>query len=298
LLVITIVFFSNVLSAQDSLDKLIPGKDSIWNWAIKKPVTTYSKGNLYSLIPDETDLFIEYGFEKAITCTYRNAMANTIRIDVFKMTSSGAAFGIYGFKALPGKKIIELGDESALYDYYIDVWKGSYYYRVTASNKNYGMIDTVLLFADYVNKRINEKGVKPFLASLLEDSPDYKSVKYFKGIVALDRIYRFGHGSVAGFEEGVAGKKDRSILFVIGYRDFRTAREWIAAGKGKLRHYDDIYSSFQLHDNGWSIKDKTGTPVSFLPYDKYLLVIKGKEWDEAVKDFEKVKKLFDLNNRH
>ena len=291
--VIIIAFFSTTLNAQDSLNDLIPDKDEIWNWTIKKPAETFLSGKLYSFIPEDTDLFTEYGFEEAVTCAYRNSMANTIRIDIFKMTSVKAAFGIYSFKALKKKKVTAIGDESALYDYYIDVWKGNYYFRVTANNKHFGMIDTLLLFAGFVDNKILATGKRPALASLMKDSLKYNNIKYFKGIVALDQIYQFGHGSIVGFSEGVAGKKDRATLFIIGYKDFRTAREWIAAAKGKFKHYDDLYSNFELQEKGWSISDKTGTPVSFMPYDRFLLIVKGKEWEKAVKDFEKTRNILE-----
>ena len=286
--IIAIVALSNILQAQDDMKNLIPGKDDIRNWTIKKPAETYSTGNLYSFIPNETDLFVEYGFEEAATCTFRNYMANTVRIDIFKMTSDDAAFGIYSFKSLPVNKPSDLGDRSALYDYYVDVWKGKYYYRVTANNKHYGMIDTLLLMAEYVDGKITGKGEKPLLATVMEDSLRYINVKYLKGIVALDQIYAFGHGSVVGFNEAVVGKKERLQVFIIGYKDGRKAREWIASARGKFKHYDDLYSNFQLHDTGWSIDDKTGTPVSFMPYGKYLLIIKGEEWEDAVKGFENI----------
>ncbi len=289
--VIAIVILSNILNAQDSIKKLVPGKADIWNWTIKKPVKTYSAGNLFSYIPNETDLFIEYGFEEAVTCTYRNYMANTIRIDVYEMDSDSGAFGIYSFRSLPKKKIAGLGDESALYDYYVDVWKGNFYFRVTANNKHFGMIDTLLLFAGYVDGKIAAEGKKPALASLLEDSLNYKNVKFFKGIVALDQIYPFGHGSIVGFTEGVTGSKDRPQVFIIGYKDSRSAREWIASAKGKFRHYDDIYSDFKMFCAGWSIKDKSGTPVSFLPFGRFLFIVKGKVWEDAIEDFEKMKQL-------
>ncbi len=291
--IIAIVVLSNILQAQDDIKNLIPGKDDIWSWTIKKPAETYSTGNLYSFIPNETDLFMEYGFEEAATCTFRNYMANTVRIDIFKMTSGKAAFGIYSFKALQKKKDAAVGDESALYDYYVDVWKGNYYFRVNANNKHFGMIDTLLLFAGFVDNKIPATGKKPALASLMKDTLKYNNVKYLKGIVALDQIYQFGHGSIVGFNEGVAGKKGRATLFIIGYKDFRTAREWIAAAKGKFKHYDDLYSNFKLTEKGWSINDKTGTPVSFMPYDRFLLIVKGKEWKEAVKDFEKIKMILE-----
>ena len=293
--IIAAVIMSNILNAQDSIKDLIPGKNDIWNWTIKKPVKTFSTGNLYSFIPAETDLFVEYGFKEATTCTFRNYMANTIRIDIFKMASDTAAYGIYSFKALQKNKMTDVGDQSALYDYYIDVWKRDYYYRVTANNKHFGMIDTLLLMAEYVAEKIPGKGEKPLLAAVMEDSLRYNNVKYLKGIVALDQIYAFGHGSVVGFNEAVVGKKERAQIFIIGYKNGRKGREWIASAKGKFKHYDDIYGNFQLHDNGWSVNDKSGTPVCFMPYGRYLLIIKGEEWDDAVAELNKMKDILHRN---
>ena len=145
-----------------------------------------------------------------------------------------------------------------------------------------------MLFAKTIVPKISINGKKPQLTQAFY-LPGFEitNVKYITGIIGLNNIFNFGHGSIASFSEGIYGKWEDKFLFVFAYEDGRKRREWFASAKGKMQmskkfsNYTAIYDSF-------SVTDKAGSLFSFKPYSKYILVVKGLGLEEANAVFEKI----------
>lgn len=269
--------------AQQTVDveEILPSIEDYPNWAIKDSIETYSNDDLFFYINGGADIYLEYGFEKVVACKYINNLTRTILIDIYKMTDPTAAHGIFSLNSSSKGIAIELGTKSILYDYYLDTWKGPYFIRFTASAKENGLMDTLLLMAKQVDSKIIEKGKLPHI-SLAYDLPDFdfESIKYIRGIIALNNVFNFGHGSISGFSEGLIGSYENKTLFTFAYENERKRREWFASAKGKMQ-MSKKFSDYNEEEEGFTVKDKSGTSYCFKPFKRFMIVIKGYSWEAA-----------------
>ncbi len=283
--------FTSILFGQKPVDtkSLLPEDGDIPNWNLKDSVETYFGEDLFMYINGGADMYLEYGFDEVATGRYLNYISNNILVDIYKMSSIDAAYGIYTLSSTSKGKPQDFGDQSLLYDYYLDLWKGPYFMRFTANKKENGMIDTLVVFAKTISSKISINGKKPLLTqAFFLPGMEIRNVKYITGIIGLNNVFNFGHGSIAGFSEGLYGKWEEKLLFVFSYDDDRKRREWFASAKGKMQ-MSKKFSNYIAVDDGFTVTDKSGTLLSFLPYKKYIMVVKGLGWEEAKPVFDQIK---------
>jgi len=294
--IIWIVLFIGCSSIGQEIIKsnsMLPDSDAIPNWQMKDSVETYTGDDLFLYINGGADLYLEYGFEDVSTCKYLNYAGNNIHIDIYQMTDEAAAYGIFSISSSVHGKPVELGAKSLLYDYYLDIWKGNYFIRCTANKKENGMIDTLQLFARQIDEKIENKGKAPLLTSAFNlDGIEFKSIKYVEGIIGLGNVFNFGHGSVAGFHEGLIGKWDDKMAFVFAYENDFKSREWFASAKGKMQ-MSKKFSDYLKVEDGFTVKDKSGNFLSFKSYKRFMLIVKGMNWEEAKPFFSEMMKNLD-----
>lgn len=295
ILIFSLLINSIVCFGQENVNtqSLLPQNGDIPNWNLKDSTETYPGEDLFMYINGGADLYLEYGFDEVATGRYLNYLSNNVLIDIYKMSSNSAAYGVFTLSSTSKGKPMELGDQSMLYDYYLDLWKGPYFIRFTANKKDNGMIDTLVVFAKKIEAKISVKGKKPQL-TLAFQLPGFeiKNVKYFTGIIGLNNIFNFGHGSIASFSEGLYGKWDDKLLFVFSYKDDRKCREWFASAKGKMQ-MSKKFENYTVIEDGFTVADKTGNFLSFKPHKKYILVVKGLGWDGSKPVFEKIQNNLD-----
>ncbi len=290
-----LLFFSIISPGQHQVEtqSLLPENGIVPNWNIKDSIETYKGEDLFMYINGGADVYLEYGLEEVATVRYLNYLNNNILVDIYKMSSIDAAYGIFTLASTSKGKPLDIGDQSLLYDYYFDLWKGPYFMRFTANKKDNGMIDTLLFFAKTIDPKISIKGKKPQLTNaFLLPGFEIRNVKYITGIIGLNNIFNFGHGSIAGFSEGLFGKWEDKSLFVFSYRDDRKCREWFASAKGKMQ-MSKKFSNYTVVDDGFTVTDKSGNYLCFKPYKKYILIIKGIGWEESKPVFEQMQNNLD-----
>jgi len=286
---LSLTFLFTIGQNKPDLHSMIPQSGEIANWTVKDSARVYSDEDLYMYIDGGADLYLEYGFKQVISCKYQNPRAIKIHIEIYEMDSSEDAFGVYTINSSGIGKKLDIGTGGIIYDYYLHFWKSKYYIRCTSTMRDQGVVDTLKLFANFIADRIAEPGKKPHLIQAL-DFPDHEvsGIKYFKGQVGLGNVFNFSHGSVTGFIDGISGKFDDKQIFVFSYNDERSRREWFASCKGKM-NMSQIFSDLNIIEDGFTVKDRVGTLLSFKPFGKYYCAIKGMDWKEAQPVFEKVK---------
>ncbi len=287
-----LLFALNCVVGQEKEDitKLLPESGQFKDWNIKDSISVFSGENLFSYINGGADIYLEYGFDKVAICKYINPTSNYIQIEVYKMTSDSSAYGIFSINSSGKGKSIELGNQAWLYDYYLDFWKGPCFVRCTSGRKDAGLLDTLQMFAAFVDSKIKESGSEPGLTNVISlDNIDFRNIKYFTGIIGLGNVYNFGHGAIAGFSEGAVGYSDDLMLFVFSYKDDHKSREWFASAKGKMQ-MNKKYLDYLQKENGFTIKDKAGISFCFISYSRFLIIIKGLGWEEAQPLLEQIRK--------
>ena len=285
---LTLMYLTGFGQNKTGIESLLPEVKEESKWKIMDSATVYTGDDLYRYINGGADIYLEYGFEELAACRYMNYAANNILVDIYKMNDVDAAYGVFTLNSTIKGHPLDLGDMSLLYDYYLDIWKGPYFIRFTANRKDNGMIDTLLMFAGETDSKIELTGKKPQLTRAFNiPDAEIRSVKYIKGIIGLNNVFNFGHGSIAGFSEGLYGKWEDKLLFVFSYRDDRNRREWFASARGKMQ-MSRKFSDYTPVDDGFTVKDKSGGFLSFKPYKRFILIVKGLGWEDAKPVFEQM----------
>jgi hypothetical protein len=275
---------------KNNIAKILPEDGYFKNWRVKDSIRTFTGEDLFSYIDGGADIYLEYGFNQVVSCKYRNLQATDIHVEVYKMTSDTAAFGIFTINSSGKGQPIDLGNKAYVYDYYLDFLKGPYFVRCTSSKKDALIMDTLQMFAAYVDNKILEVGKEPLLTNVFRiDNMEFRNIKYFTGIIGLGNVFNFGHGAIAGFKEGVVGYSDDKILYTFSYTDDRKCREWFASAKGKMQ-MNQKFIDFEQKENGFTIKDKGGINYCFVSYKRFIIILKGIAWEEAQPLLEQIRK--------
>jgi hypothetical protein len=270
-------------TSQTGIEKtgLLPASNHFKNWSIKDSVEVFKGENLFSYIDGGADLYLEYGFDEVATCKYVNFAATSIHVEIYRMTSDSAAFGIFTINSSEKGKTVSFVNKALLYDYYLDFWKGSFFVRCSASRKDSAVMDTLMLFAQLVDGNIRDKGKEPGLTYvLLVENMEFNNIKYIRGLIGLGNVFNFGHGAIAGFSDGVVGYSKDKMVFTFGYSNDHKCREWFACAKGKMQ-MNQKFTDFDQKENGFTIKDKAGTDFCFVAYKRFIVIIKGIGWEAA-----------------
>jgi hypothetical protein len=279
--------FINVFSQHD-IKTLLPGDNPTGNWLQKDSAKVYSGDDLFYLINGGADVYLEYGFNQVAVARYQNPLANKIHVEIYEMEDMGGAFGIFSLNSLGTGKNQDFGDLSFLYDYNIDIWKGRCLIRATVARKDQGVMDTLLIFARAIDQKIESSGDLPKILQTIDFvDKDFYQVKYFRGQIALSNIFNFGHGSIAAFDEGVTGRIEDNAVFVFAYKDDWNRREWFASANGKMQ-MSRFFSDFEVAEDGFTVSDRAGNPLSFKPYKRFIMVVKGYGWEQAAPYFETI----------
>ena len=290
--ILVVCYFFIALSAytQESLqiEKFFPADNQIGEWVIKDSIETFFGDDLFYFINGGADIYLEYGFVKVAHANYMNSEEAKIHLEVYEMEDNKAAFGIFTLNSSGNGNKIDIGEGAFLYDYYLHFFKGNYYIRCTTSAEDQLLMEAIKNFGTYTANMIDQKGQK---LSLLEaiNMQEFQpaEIKYFEGQLGLNNVFNFGHGSVAGFNEGIAAETWEKMVFVFAYKNDYKCREWFASAKGKMQMSKKFFD-YVANDDGFTVKDKAGIFFTFKPHGRFFMALKGYNWEEAKPVFDRL----------
>lgn len=283
--IIIVFVFSSLLAIgqiQEDIKELLPENHELPGWEIRDSIEIYTGDNLFNFINGGADIFLEYGFEEAIKCDFINSISKQIRCEIYRMSDDSAAFGIFTFNSSVKGMPADVGTKALLYDHYIEVWKDVFFLRCISENQDIDFTDTLILFADLIGKKIAAQGKMPALTGVFNlEGFSVEKIKYLRGSIALNNAFNFGHGTMAGFREGITANLGEKMLFTFVYKDDFKCREWFASAKGKMQMNQKFFDLSTI-GAGFSLKSKSGESFCFKPYKRFIIVIKGMTWEEAM----------------
>lgn len=261
---------------------LFPESDHFEGWALKDSIHIFTRDNLFDHVQESTDLYNEFGTVISYQAIYTNPKAVRIKLDIFEMEHPDDAWGIFTLNSSGKGQADEIGDISILYDYYIHLVKGPFYIKCTTSKNDDEYKELIRQFGLFASEQIPTTAKEPAILKAFEFK-DFvvKEKKYFKGQIALSDIYEFGHGTIAGFEQGASSRSEGKMFFIFSYSSERKRREWFASVKGKM-NMNQRFSDYQQVETGITALDRTGNVFAFYPYKNFIFVVKGYTWEEAV----------------
>lgn len=210
-----------LLAVQNVLTRYLPKRGEAGTW-IKEGEARHFEGEaLYEYIDGGAEIYHEYGFKRVTIQDFVDATGKSVSVEVFEMTSSESAYGIYTFKTHPGGKRVPVGTDALLADYYLNFWKGNILVTLTGFDETPETREGLVVLAKGIDAKIDLSGNGPRIVSFLpkEDFVS-QSVKYFRGILGLRNSHPFFSLKIWGFQEGVKADyiKDYSV-FLLRFKD-------------------------------------------------------------------------------
>ncbi len=217
----------------DGILSLLPDPRELQGWALVDSARIFQGADLYRYIDGGADLFMEYGFRQVAVARYRRA--GLIDVEIFEMSDSGAAFGIYSVRCGEHASAVEVGHEGCAGDSYVMFWKGNYYVTVSATDAGDGLAGDLIELARTVDRKILQGNGKPPIMGFLP--PQYLlRTAYVRGALGLSAFRQLNAAARCRPTEGAAGVYGNGAVLILRCQTTSEA----SAG---LRSLDSTFSS-------------------------------------------------------
>jgi hypothetical protein len=250
------------------------GELSGWN-TVDKPQQVQGE-DLFLLINGGAEVYHEYGFDQAITQGYKNARGKSFNLEIYRMSSPEAAYGIYSFKSGETGKPLDIGAGGLLEDYYLNFRKGNFLVTIIGFDSEAETITSLINAARVVAAKINQKSKTPDILQLLPR--EYKnlltpnSITYLKGNLVLFNCYEFDPRNIFGVTEGVTADYGHFKYLLFKYPDARSGKQWFSNAAAAVEK-NPAFKGFKKAADHFSMKDKNGRSVYAGLQGQYIFAI-------------------------
>ncbi len=272
--------------ANSDITALLP--DTIDDWKVSTKDQIYDRENLYDYINGGAELYLSYGFKKAISRTYSMRGQPDIVVDIFDMGTSHNTFGVFSHS----REIIDdtFGQGSQYTHGLLLFWKDHFFVSILTSLETVESKKAVFNIARKIETAIKKKGPLPEILALLpHQSLVRESIRYFHHYIWLNSHYYVADRNILHINEttdallakyGEQGK--RSILLLVQYEKSKDAK---IAYNDFIKYYLPRLSEesvVQIEDGTWTACQLTG--------NLFIIVFNVPGKDKALQLIEAVQK--------
>ena len=256
-IILITTFFTVLLEnfVMADLSELLP--DNVKNWDKTKDEQIYDKDNLYEYINGGAELYISYGFNKVLSCKYVCENQPDIFVDIFNMSNSFNAFGIFAHF----REVIDstYGQGSQYTSGNLLFWKDRYFISILASPETEESKATIDLLAQYIDNKIKDTGSIPPIISLLpKTNLIQESLRYFRHYIWLNSFYFIADKNILNINENTEAvlakykhDKQQSILLLVNYESENDADSAINSFINQYLPALKTNSIQQVEDGSW-----------------------------------------------
>ncbi|MCP4221004.1 MAG: hypothetical protein GY765_40620 [bacterium] len=295
-LMVLMVFglIGSLLAGQNAIPKgmaaLMPAEGELEGWR-QSPGPRYAASeDLFTLINGGAEIFSEYGFAEAVSVDYKSTGGKSISMEIYRMKSTDAAYGIYTFKTGSEGRKVKAGCAALLEDYYLHCLAGNYLIVVTGFDTTKETIDGLKAIARAVAGKIDGQCLKPELIKVLPEKYAGRlkadGVTYLKGGLGLLNMCKFADAELFRVREGVIADYDNFRLLLFKYADDSQCAERL--------------EKMKTHFKGTTVAGKEKTaflaqgvkdgPLVVEGRGKYIVMVKGLAEQDAGGVADSVKK--------
>jgi hypothetical protein len=118
--------------ADTGLAAYLPAAGTLAGWARSKPPQAYSADNLWEFIDGAAETYVGFGVQDALGAGYTFG-GEEVGIEIYQMSDSLHAFGIYAQERPPAPQAVPVGAEGYAVSNVLVFWKGPCYVKLTAN---------------------------------------------------------------------------------------------------------------------------------------------------------------------
>jgi hypothetical protein len=255
------IFVFPVSWSQTGADAILPTDKEMPGWRTTGESKTYDKENLRTLLKDKADLYLEFGFRKAMTRDYYNFFGKVINLQVFTMNSTFGSYGLFLQKSKGEKVFKEFGNDCYEKPECFVFWKQ--YYLIVMNSTSQG--DTVSQgfrqLAALIDSRIKSRASLPEITALASDKLGRAIL--FKGPLALAEIYYFSPLNIFKINEGIAFENGNTREIILKYADNDEAVRMLSDAAGILSGMQKFSGFIMVSNYSFAMKDRDGKTLTF-----------------------------------
>jgi len=262
------LFFLFVLSNKqdntlsDKFISVLPSNLRIWQ--LSTPPEIYHPENLYEYIDGGAELYLSFGFSELISTTYQSDQAAPIRVDIFDMSDSRNAFGVFTHSRETVER--DFGQGSQVFAGLLLFWQDRYFVSILCSPETELSRSAVFDLGHLIESVIADTGQIPELIQQLPSKGlERASIKYFKHPAWLNTHFFISNDNLLRIDadtECVLARYDLGIVLLVAYdSDIKSQ----AAYKDFGRYYysESEYSGVPMKGPGekWSVSQVSGSYI-------------------------------------
>jgi hypothetical protein len=174
-------------AAAGDLASLLPKSNAVAGWRMQGTPGTYTRANLYDYIDGGADIYLGYGFTRAVVVDYLGPDGSRITVELYDMGSSYDAFGVFARERAPEQPPV--GQGSSYAGGLLTFWKDGIFARVFADRETESTRPAVLRLGKLVATTAAKNGPMPPLVALLPRAGmGARSVRYLHTDTALNSV--------------------------------------------------------------------------------------------------------------
>ncbi|MDR2040696.1 MAG: hypothetical protein LBP98_00040 [Tannerella sp.] len=218
----------------------------------------YAGEALYDYINGGAELYLSYGLAGMTGCKYNGEGLPQITVEIYEMTSSANAFGVYTQSR--DKEESDFGQGSQSFNDFILFWKGKYYAIITTQKATPESTKTIRQIAALIDSAIPETGSRPdIIDALPPNGLTPGGYLYFHHYVWLNAYLFIADYNIVNITDEThavlaryGSADNRCYLLVIDYPDPSSAGTAFVQLKEKFApESTDIRPVLQLEDQTW-----------------------------------------------
>jgi len=281
LLLLCIAAGATAQEAPQDLSGFLPPSGEVAGLTPSDTPQSYRGDDLYLMIDGGADIYHEYGFRQALSAEYVDGRGKTIKLELYEMENSIAAYGIHSFKIGEGGKTLSIGQEALIEEYYLNFWKGNLQVTLIGQDSEEETVQGILDLAKAVDARIAKMGERPDLANLLSREPlSFSHLKYLRGSLGLMNNYAFDRENIFRVSDGFIGGVEGCRAMVFRYADDSESGEAFEYAITKLSAGSGFINGIR-QGNQYSMVDRKQEYVIAKQTGRYIAIVIGPDEDKA-----------------
>ncbi len=162
--------------------------EQIEGWSASERKQKYTRDNIFNYMNGAGEIYLAYNFEELFVREYNNSSAPPIIAEIYKMSSSEDAYGV--FTNDTDGNVVNMGQGAIYAQGLLRVWKGQFFVRLMAQRETDETKKAIMTLGQTVIDSIANEGHTPLLLQYLPPEGLLTgNTHYFHTQVTLNFLY-------------------------------------------------------------------------------------------------------------
>jgi hypothetical protein len=160
----------------------------------------YTRENLFDYINGAAELYLAYDFSELLVREYIKNSAPTIAVEIYHMSTSEDAFGI--FTQETDGEVVDIGHNAIYSKGLLRFWEGKIFTRIFASYEGKDTRAIIMKIGLLIAQSISQVSKKPIMTNLLPSKGlQFQTIRYFHKMVSLNSHYYIADQNIFNLNE-------------------------------------------------------------------------------------------------